>query len=501
MWGAWCARCHAADGTGKIDEPTVKVEPMDFTDCRLTTAEPDADWERAIAKGGPGRRPVAANAGVRRFADAGTDRRLRLAHPRVLQRTGWPSGNTNFPRPILTEKAFPENEFLILPAISHEREVSRSTALYERRLGKRSMFEIGVPIENDGVGDVDFAFKHAMHAARSTSSRSDSRPRSRKDTAIFEPFVSAGTMLRDWYLQGQVKVELPVDRDKADRAFVYNAYLGRDTSQAPNTWTLGVELNGENHELADAAGPKRADGHRSARGLDRRDGADQRTGRTGSAMGRILALGILGTLACAQVAARATGSISGTISTSAKGATPVRVTIDQKICGNELPDEAIVVDALGHLANACDLTGLKAPCPRKPLSATRSAASRRACSWRGRRRTFARPARIPSFTPLRLSSRMAARLFNVALPMPGLNISKPIGGAGTVRLNCNTHPWMRGWMIVTDDAAAISGADGKFTIDNVPPGTYELRVWHEALKGSPQKITIAAGKPTEFNCN
>ena len=37
MWGAWCARCHAQDGSGKIDEPTVTVEPMDFTDCKLTT--------------------------------------------------------------------------------------------------------------------------------------------------------------------------------------------------------------------------------------------------------------------------------------------------------------------------------------------------------------------------------------------------------------------------------------------------------------------------------
>ena len=89
-------------------------------------------------------------------------------------------------------------------------------------------------------------------------------------------------------------------------------------------------------------------------------------------------------------------------------------------------------------------------------------------------------------------------IFNVALPVPGINISKPIGGAGTVRLNCNTHPWMRGWVIVTDDAAAISGADGRFTLDNIPPGTYELRVWHESLKGAPQKITVAAGKPTEI---
>jgi len=54
-------------------------------------------------------------------------------------------------------------------------------------------------------------------------------------------------------------------------------------------------------------------------------------------------------------------------------------------------------------------------------------------------------------------------------------------------------------VIVTDDAAAISGADGKFTLDNIPPGTYELRVWHEALKGAPQKVTVVAGKPAEVN--
>ena len=54
MWGAWCARCHADDGSGKVNEPTVTVSPMDFTVCRITTAEPDADWERAIGKGGPG---------------------------------------------------------------------------------------------------------------------------------------------------------------------------------------------------------------------------------------------------------------------------------------------------------------------------------------------------------------------------------------------------------------------------------------------------------------
>ena len=249
MWDAWCARCHAQDGSGKLDEPTVTVEPMDFTDCKITSPEPDADWERAIAKGGPG---VGLSPQMPAFEDSLTAAQIAgfVSHMRgFCKEAGWPSGNTNFPRPIVTEKAFPENEFLILPAISHEREVTL-TALYERRLGKRSMVEIGIPFQDDGVRDVEIAFKHAVRSSDVRIVSLGLETVVSRDTAVFEPFISAGTMLRDWYLQGQVKVELPVDRKKADRAFVYNAYLGRDTSRAPNTWTLGVELNGENHEIS-----------------------------------------------------------------------------------------------------------------------------------------------------------------------------------------------------------------------------------------------------------
>ena len=53
MYGAWCASCHALDGTGLVEIPTVTVEPMDFTDCPVTTSEPDADWKLVIAHGGP----------------------------------------------------------------------------------------------------------------------------------------------------------------------------------------------------------------------------------------------------------------------------------------------------------------------------------------------------------------------------------------------------------------------------------------------------------------
>jgi len=242
-------------------------------------------------------------------------------------------------------------------------------------------------------------------------------------------------------------------------------------------------------------------------------------------MGRLLVVGIPGTLASQKIrvprvrtvpavpigvllvalglapAVHAqTGSVTGTITTAARGAAPVRVTIDQKACGDQLPDEAIVVDAQGRLANAVViLTGVK-----------RGAASN-VVVMNDKCRFTPRVQIVAPKTSVKTTSKDAVlhttnaqlengrTLFNVALPIPGITITKAIAAPSNVRLSCNTHPWMRGWLVVTDEAAAITGADGRFTIDNVPPGTYELRVWHETLKGAAQKVTISAGKPAEVS--
>ena len=287
MWDAWCARCHAADGSGKVQEPTITVEPMDFTDCKVTSPEPDADWELAISHGGPA---VGLSSEMPAFGDSLTAEQIAgfVALIRDFCREdGWPSGNMNFPRAIFTEKAFPENEFVLLPAISHlkpEVVVQGGTripadssltdldlvAVYERRFGKRAMWEVAVPFASidttararrQGIGDLEIAVKYVLAAdARTTRIVSvgfevalptGSAVRGLgRGTTMFEPYLAAGTLLRDTYLQAQAKLEIPADRAKADRALVYNAYAGRDTSNRPNTWTLGIELNGENDELA-----------------------------------------------------------------------------------------------------------------------------------------------------------------------------------------------------------------------------------------------------------
>jgi hypothetical protein len=198
--------------------------------------------------------------------------------------------------------------------------------------------------------------------------------------------------------------------------------------------------------------------------------------------------------------AQGTGSVTGTITTTARGLAPVRVTIDQKVCGNELPDQAVVVDGQGHLANAVViLTGLKRAAAAEPTVTNDK------CSFAPRVQLVRPNANVkttskdPILHTTNAQLENGRTLFNVALPFAGITISKPVGTSGNVRLSCNTHPWMRGWMVMTEDAAAITGADGRFTIENVPPGTYEVRIWHESLKGAPQKITVAAGKPTELS--
>ena len=194
------------------------------------------------------------------------------------------------------------------------------------------------------------------------------------------------------------------------------------------------------------------------------------------------------------------GSVTGTVSTTAKGLAPVRVTIDQKICGAELPDQAIVVDAQGRLANAVVvLTGVKR------AAAAEATVTNDKCAFAPRVQVVRPNANVkttskdPILHTTNAQLESGRTLFNVALPIAGLTVAKTISGAGNVRLSCNTHPWMRGWMVVTDDAAVVTGSDGRFSLENVPPGSYELRIWHESLKSAPQKITVVAGKPTDVS--
>lgn len=62
-------------------------------------------------------------------------------------------------------------------------------------------------------------------------------------------------------------------------------------------------------------------------------------------------------------------------------------------------------------------------------------------------------------------------------------------------LLCRVHPEMEGYVVVlSNQYFAVSGKDGRYTIDDVPAGTYTLAVWHQKGKAQPKPVKVEAGK-------
>lgn len=94
--------------------------------------------------------------------------------------------------------------------------------------------------------------------------------------------------------------------------------------------------------------------------------------------------------------------------------------------------------------------------------------------------------------------------FNVNTP-PGephtQTFSRAGGASRPVRIGCVYHSTMRAWIYVFDHAHfAVTAADGKFRIENVPPGRYELVAVHPAgaLRRTIE-VEVRAGETAEID--
>jgi len=76
----------------------------------------------------------------------------------------------------------------------------------------------------------------------------------------------------------------------------------------------------------------------------------------------------------------------------------------------------------------------------------------------------------------------------------GKKKSTVIKEAGVYPLYCNVHPRMTAFLVtVNTPYYAQSGADGRFSIGNVPAGTYALKVWHARAAEQTATVTVGAG--------
>jgi plastocyanin len=90
--------------------------------------------------------------------------------------------------------------------------------------------------------------------------------------------------------------------------------------------------------------------------------------------------------------------------------------------------------------------------------------------------------------------------FNVGL-YPGRVSRKPLITPGVVKILCEVHPWMSAYIVVTEHPYhAVSDIYGEYELSDVPPGVYQLRVWHESLGTQDKRIEVkpAAAQKVDF---
>ena len=214
----------------------------------------------------------------------------------------------------------------------------------------------------------------------------------------------------------------------------------------------------------------------------------------------LLVAAFSGSLAMAEA-----GTVSGTISANPVGApAKIKVTKDPQVCGKKgvLVKEGLLVSKSGGLANAIiEIVGAGKSKPGKVQIAQEGC------------RFIPHVIVIPSTSSLVVNNKdgimhnfhsFAFENDPVNFAQPGDMKIKTIKGENfefpeVVQIKCDVHEWMLSWALVTESAyTAITDANGKFSIPNVPPGKYKVKIWHETLGEKVMDIEVKGGT-TAFN--
>jgi plastocyanin len=191
-------------------------------------------------------------------------------------------------------------------------------------------------------------------------------------------------------------------------------------------------------------------------------------------------------------------SIKGTVQ-FAGGAVEQRrlpVTIDQHVCGKDKDPENLVLSAQKAIRNAVVWIDTP-PATKLEIPSTAVQVDQQQCVFTprvvlvpvGRTVQFLNSDRL--LHNIHTQSRDNAR-YNRTQPK-GRTIPLTFSKPEIVEVICDLHPWMRAWVVVIDHPFyAVTNADGEFVFRDVPPGSYKLRVWQEALGSTTRDITVGA---------
>ena len=162
---------------------------------------------------------------------------------------GWPHGDLNLPRALITEKAYPENEAVLTVASGRESgEAVSSLFLYEHRIGRRGQYEIFAR-DADAIGG---AYKHVLfHSRRSGFILSGGGEITvHTDGTVLEAFAALSQALptmvlgKDGFLHAQAGIEAPANRESSSKEIFWRAAIGKTYMEDTwgRSWSPMIEL-------------------------------------------------------------------------------------------------------------------------------------------------------------------------------------------------------------------------------------------------------------------
>jgi hypothetical protein len=216
-------------------------------------------------------------------------------------------------------------------------------------------------------------------------------------------------------------------------------------------------------------------------------------------MPRLLPVTILFSVFFSTVNSISAGTITGEVKfvDSLPKLVPIKITKDQDYCGETLLNETYLVEAAGGLKNVVvfveSAPNGKAADPQKENFLYNDG-----CRYAPRVLAFQKGERlrVRSHDPkLHIPHGYLGErtVFNLSLPFKNTTIdaTAKIREAGMMKVVCDTHAWMLGFVHVFDHPFfAVTNEQGVFSIPDLPPGSYVLKAWHEDGGIRSQEITV-----------
>ena len=203
------------------------------------------------------------------------------------------------------------------------------------------------------------------------------------------------------------------------------------------------------------------------------------------------------------LSAASTGSITGRVVLVGDVSQPKKIEIkkDTEKCGTERLAEDLVVSADRGIKNAVvSLLGVKGN-PAK--SDGNSTLDQKGCAFNPHVLV------VPAGTPVDILNNEGIihnfhtystknTPINKAQPAFKKKMTETFAQPEVFRISCDFHPWMMGWVVVTDHPYVVAtDGGGTFKLTDIPPGTHTVEVWHEILGKVTKQVTVKAGEETK----